>query len=115
MIPLDQTTATPAAPSPQDTEFVQFWNEVLAPKFIRFRHILVDGPDPPQRGGLFQGCRCARATGCWMSAAASVTPRSSFARIVGTMARSVGIDCCDAFLDRGRGRSRAGRCGPISV
>lgn len=25
------------------TEFVDFWNEVLAPKFIRYRHILVGG------------------------------------------------------------------------
>ena len=27
----------------EDTPFVRFWNEVLAPKFIRFKHILVDG------------------------------------------------------------------------
>ena len=27
----------------EDTEFVKFWNEVLAPKFIKFKHILVDG------------------------------------------------------------------------
>ena len=31
------------APLPTDTAFVQFWNEVLAPKFIRFKHVLVDG------------------------------------------------------------------------
>src|SRR6516164_2679807 len=30
-------------PQPQDTAFVEFWNTVLAPKFIRFRHILVGG------------------------------------------------------------------------
>ena len=28
---------------PDDTEFVKFWNTVLAPKFIRFKHILVGG------------------------------------------------------------------------
>ncbi|NNF79027.1 MAG: hypothetical protein HKN05_13445 [Rhizobiales bacterium] len=27
----------------EDTEFVKFWNELLAPKFIRFKHVLVDG------------------------------------------------------------------------
>jgi hypothetical protein len=27
----------------EDTDFVRFWNEVLAPKFIRFKHILVGG------------------------------------------------------------------------
>ena len=26
-----------------DSAYVQFWNEVLAPKFIRFKHVLVDG------------------------------------------------------------------------
>lgn len=29
MTTLDQTHATPAAPPLEDTEFVQFWNEVL--------------------------------------------------------------------------------------
>ena len=27
----------------EDTPFVEFWNNVLAPKFIRFKHILVGG------------------------------------------------------------------------
>jgi len=27
----------------EDSQFVRFWNEVLAAKFIRFRHILVGG------------------------------------------------------------------------
>ncbi len=27
----------------EDSQFVTFWNEVLAPKFIAFKHILVDG------------------------------------------------------------------------
>ncbi|MBC8239445.1 MAG: class I SAM-dependent methyltransferase, partial [Alphaproteobacteria bacterium] len=26
-----------------DTEFVKFWNEILVPKFIKFKHVLVDG------------------------------------------------------------------------
>src|SRR4249919_1848800 len=30
-------------PAMEDTPFVQFWNTVLAAKFIRFRHILVGG------------------------------------------------------------------------
>ena len=42
-------SAPPSAPVPpgaavaEDSEFVRFWNDVLAPKFIRFRHILVGG------------------------------------------------------------------------
>jgi len=26
----------------EDTPFVEFWNDVLAPKFIKFKHVLVD-------------------------------------------------------------------------
>src|SRR5690242_7705206 len=39
--PMD--SAAVQAPVIEDTAFVRFWNEVLAPKFIRFKHILVDG------------------------------------------------------------------------
>lgn len=31
------------APAFEDTAFVEFWNDVLAPKFIKFKHVLVDG------------------------------------------------------------------------
>ncbi len=35
--------ASTSAPTAEDSEFVRFWNDVLAPKFIRFKHILVGG------------------------------------------------------------------------
>lgn len=34
-------STAPAAAS--STEFVDFWNDVLVPKFIKYRHILVGG------------------------------------------------------------------------
>ena len=27
----------------QSAEYVDFWNEILVPKFIKYKHILVDG------------------------------------------------------------------------
>lgn len=90
-----------------DTAFVTFWNEVLAPKFIRFKHILVDGlaqhsraifPSLPVRPGdrvLDVGCGFGDTA-------------IKLAEMVGPTGEVVGLDCCDAFLDYGR-RSAADR------
>ncbi len=92
------TVATTAAPDQEDTDFVQFWNEVLAPKFIRFKHVLVDGltqhseaifPSLPVR----QGDRVLDV-GCGFGDTAI-----KLAGLVGPAGEVVGIDCCDAFLD----------------
>jgi ubiquinone/menaquinone biosynthesis C-methylase UbiE len=96
-----QADETMNAPEDQDTEFVQFWNEVLAPKFIRFRHVLVGGlthhseavfPQLP----VYRGDRVLDV-GCGFGDTAA-----KFAEIVGPDGGVVGIDCCDAFLDIAR-------------
>ncbi|MEQ9813312.1 MAG: methyltransferase domain-containing protein [Azospirillaceae bacterium] len=90
-------TAHKADDAPADSDFVQFWNEVLAPKFIRFRHILVDGltqhservfPKLPVRPG-----DRALDVGCGFGDTAI-----KLARLVGPQGEVVGVDCCDAFL-----------------
>ena len=90
-----------ATDTTQDTEFVRFWNEVLAPKFIKFKHVLVDGlshhseaifPSLPVKAGdkvLDVGCGFGDTA-------------IKLAEIVGPKGRVVGIDCCDAFLDYAR-------------
>ena len=81
-----------------DSAYVQFWNEVLAPKFIRFKHVLVDGlthhsdavfPNLPVKLGdrvLDVGCGFGDTT-------------IKLSRRVGPTGRVLGVDCCDAFLD----------------
>jgi ubiquinone/menaquinone biosynthesis C-methylase UbiE len=100
------SATTLAVETAEDTAFVRFWNEVLAPKFIKFKHILVDGlsqhseavfPALPVRSGdrvLDVGCGFGDTA-------------LKLAALVGPTGSVVGIDCCDAFLDCARAAVRA--------
>jgi ubiquinone/menaquinone biosynthesis C-methylase UbiE len=90
----------------EDTAFVRFWNEVLAPKFIKFKHILVGGlshhseavfpslPVRPGDRGLDVGCGFGDTA-------------IKLAKLVGPQGSVVGVDCCDAFLEHARREVRA--------
>ena len=69
--------ASPTPPPAEDTPFVQFWNEVLAPKFIRFQ--AHPGGWPLRHSEAVSRRRpCVMATGFSTSAVASVMPRSGW-------------------------------------
>ncbi len=87
-------------------EYVDFWNEVLVPKFVRFRHILVDGLTHHSEK-VFPSLQVKEGdrvvdVGCGFGDTAM-----ELARRVGPRGSVLGIDCCDAFLAYGRADAAA--------
>ncbi len=88
------------------TEFVDFWNEILVPKFVKYRHILVGGLSH-HSAKIFptlevkEGGRVVDV-GCGFGDTAI-----QFAHRVGSTGSVLGIDCCDAFLQIARADAAA--------
>ena len=94
-----------AAVEPRN-EYVDFWNTILVPKFVRWRHIIVDGltlhsakifPSLEVR----EGDRGVDA-GCGFGDTAI-----QLARLVGPTGSVLAVDCCDGFLAYGREDAKA--------
>jgi len=84
-----------------NSEFVDFWNEILVPKFIAYKHILVDGLTHHSEA-IFPSLRVNQGdsvldVGCGFGDTAV-----ALAQRVGPEGRVVGVDCCEAFLEHGR-------------
>ncbi len=84
-----------------NASFIRTWNEILVPKFARFRHILVDGfrghsDAALTRHPVLAGER-AIDIGCGYG-----DTTLDLARGAGPEGSALGIDCCDAFLEFGR-------------
>ena len=89
--------STAEAPA-ESTEFVDFWNDILLPKFVKYRHILVGGLTLHSAKilpslGIGEGDRVVDV-GCGFGDTAIV-----FAQRVGPSGSVLGIDCCDGFLN----------------
>jgi SAM-dependent methyltransferase len=90
-----------AEPVTSKNQYVDFWNEVLVPKFIRYRHVLVDGLTL-HSAAVFPSLQVKAGdrvvdAGCGFGDTAI-----ELGRIVGPSGSVLGIDCCEAFLALGR-------------
>jgi len=97
-------SATPAAAS--SNEFVGFWNDILVPKFTKYRHVLVGGLNH-HSAKIFPKLEIrpgdkAVDVGCGFGDTAI-----QIAKRVGPEGSVLGIDCCDAFLEHGRADAKA--------
>jgi len=82
-------------------EYVDFWNEILVPKFVRFKHILVGGlthhSDKVFPSLAIKEYDRAVDVGCGFGDTAM-----QLAKRVGPNGYVLGIDCCEGFLKYGR-------------
>jgi ubiquinone/menaquinone biosynthesis C-methylase UbiE len=90
----------------QKSQYVQFWNDVLVPKFVRWRHILVDGLSL-HSAKIFASLEVRKGgkvidAGCGFGDTAI-----ELARLVGPTGSVLAIDCCEGFLDYGRRDAKA--------
>lgn len=95
------------------SEYVDFWNRVLVPKFVRWRHILVDGltlhsakvfPSLAVR----EGDKVVDA-GCGFGDTAI-----ELARRAGPSGSVLAVDCCEGFLEYGRRDAQAAGVGNVT-
>ncbi len=89
-----------------NTEFVDFWNEVLVPKFTKYRHILVGGL-AHHSAKIFPSLKVGEGdkvvdVGCGFGDTAIL-----FAQRVGPAGSVLGIDCCEGFIEFGRRDAKA--------
>lgn len=97
--------STAQAPSGSN-ELVDFWNDVLVPKFVKYRHILVGGLTH-HSAKIFPSLELSEGdkavdVGCGFGDTAL-----QIAKRIGPSGSVLGIDCCDAFLELGRADAKA--------
>ena len=95
------------------SQYVNFWNSVLVPKFVRWRHIIVDGLTL-HSAKIFPSLSVRKGdkvidAGCGFGDTAI-----ELARLVGPTGSGIGVDCCEGFLEYGRRDAKAAGLSNVS-
>lgn len=102
-----------AETSASGNEFVDFWNEILVPKFIKYRHIIVGGLTHHSEK-VFPSLEVKPGdsvvdVGCGFGDTAIL-----LAQRVGASGSVLGLDCCSAFLEIARADAKAAGADNVS-
>ena len=88
------------------SQYVDFWNAVLVPKFIRWKHIIVDGLTLHSEA-IFPALQVKPGDKVVDAGAGFGDTAIKLARLVGPSGSVLAVDCCDAFLEFGRRQAKA--------
>jgi len=83
------------------TEFVRFWNEVLVPKFVKYKHVLVGGLSRHSEA-IFPKLEVNPGDKIVDAGAGFCDTAIMLAERTGATGHVMATDCCDAFLEFGR-------------